>query len=73
MSAPRHVPGLSAYYYYAAAARLGDGKITVAAQGERFTRKKNDSDFRTQAVVDYDKPVLKFTRLWKTDLAIALG
>ena len=90
MSAPRHVLGLSAYYHDAAAALLGDGKIICAAQEERFTRKKNDSDFPTQAVhfclrqagllpsqldavVFYDKPVLKFTRLWKTDLAIALG
>ena len=87
MSAPRHVLGLSAYYHDAAAALLRDGKIVCAAQEERFTRKKNDSDFPTQAVqfclrhasllpsqldavVFYDKPVLKFTRLLETYLAI---
>jgi carbamoyltransferase len=88
MSAPRNILGISAYYHDAAAALVIDGKIISAAQEERFTRKKNDSDFPLQAahfclrhanlapaqldaVVFYDKPVLKFTRLLETYLAVA--
>ena len=90
MPAPRHILGLSAFYHDAAAALLMDGKIISAAQEERFTRKKNDSEFpanavsfclrhakinpaQLDAVVFYDKPVLKFTRLLETYLAIAPG
>ncbi|MES1180523.1 MAG: carbamoyltransferase [Verrucomicrobiota bacterium] len=90
MPAPRHILGISAYYHDSAAALLLDGKIAAAAQEERFTRKKNDSDFpanairfclnhsgldeaRLDAVVFYDKPVLKFTRLLETYLAVAPG
>ena len=88
MPAPRHILGLSAYYHDSAAALLVDGKIMAAAQEERFTRRKNDSDFpanaaafclrhagldaaQLDAVVFYDKPVLKFTRLLETYLAVA--
>ncbi len=90
MPAPRHILGLSAFYHDSAAALLVDGKIIAAAQEERFTRKKNDSDFPANAVrsclryakldetqldgvVFYDKPVLKFTRLLETYLAVAPG
>src|SRR5208282_542409 len=90
MPAPRHVLGIAAYYHDAAAALLQDGKIVCAAQEERFTRRKNDADFPTNAiqfclryakltpaqldaVVFYDKPVLKFTRLLETYLAVAPG
>ena len=90
MPAPRHILGLSAFYHDAAAALLVDGKISAAAQEERFTRKKNDSEFPAHAVafclrhaklnvpqldtvVFYDKPVLKFTRLLETYLAVAPG
>ena len=90
MPAPRNVLGISAFYHDAAAALVCDGKITFAAQEERFTRKKNDADFPAQAiqsclryanltpaqldaVVFYDKPVLKFTRLLETYLAVAPG
>ncbi len=90
MPAPRHILGISAYYHDSAAALLVDGKISAAAQEERFTRKKNDSDFpanavkfclnhagldeaQLDAVVFYDKPVLKFTRLLETYLAVAPG
>ena len=45
MPAPRNILGISAYYHDAAAALVMDGKIISAAQEERFTRKKNDSDF----------------------------
>jgi carbamoyltransferase len=90
MPASRNILGVSAYYHDAAAALVVDGKIISAAQEERFTRKKNDSDFPAQAVqfclrhaalapeqldavVFYDKPVLKFTRLLETYLAVAPG
>jgi carbamoyltransferase len=88
MPAPRNILGISAYYHDSAAVLVMDGKIVSAAQEERFTRKKNDSDFPRQAaqfclrhanlttrqldaVVFYDKPVLKFTRLLETYLAVA--
>jgi carbamoyltransferase len=90
MSASRNILGVSAYYHDAAAALVVGGQIVSAAQEERFTRKKNDSDFPAQAVqfclrhaslaqaqldavVFYDKPVLKFTRLLETYLAVAPG
>ena len=90
MPAPRNILGVSAYYHDAAAALVGDGKIISAAQEERFTRKKNDSDFprhavqfclrhanltlaQLDAVVFYDKPILKFVRLLETYLAVAPG
>lgn len=44
--------GISAYYHDSAAALVVDGKIVAAAQEERFTRKKNDADFPSQAI-DY--------------------
>ena len=44
-----HILGLSAYYHDSAAALVSDGKIIAAAQEERFTRKKHDAGFPTQA------------------------
>jgi carbamoyltransferase len=41
--------GISAYYHDSAAAILVDGHIAAAAQEERFTRKKHDSAFPTNA------------------------
>jgi len=41
--------GISAFYHDSAAALLIDGKIVAAAQEERFTRKKHDSSFPTNA------------------------
>jgi carbamoyltransferase len=90
MPAPRNILGISAYYHDSAAALVCDGKIISAAQEERFTRKKNDSDFprhaaqfclrhanltlaQLDAVVFYDKPILKFARLLETYLAVAPG
>ena len=90
MSAPRNILGLSAFYHDSAAALVTDGKIIAAAQEERFTRRKNDSEFpansvsfclgygglkihQLDAVVFYDKPMLKFTRLLETYLAVAPG
>ena len=80
------VLGLSAFYHDSAAALVDEGRIVAAAQEERFTRKKHDPDFPTQAlrycleaagggsidkVVFYEKPFLKFERLIETYLAFA--
>ncbi len=45
-----HILGVSAFYHDSAAALVVDGKIVAAAQEERFTRKKHDSGFPTEAV-----------------------
>ncbi|HET7681651.1 MAG TPA: carbamoyltransferase [Xanthobacteraceae bacterium] len=42
--------GISAYYHDSAAVLLSDGVITAAAQEERFTRKKHDPGFPTNAI-----------------------
>lgn len=42
--------GISAYYHDSAAALLKDGEIIAAAQEERFTRIKQDSEFPINAV-----------------------
>jgi len=44
--------GISAFYHDSAAALVVDGEIVAAAQEERFSRKKHDPAFPTQAV-DY--------------------
>jgi len=46
------VLGISAFYHDSAAAVVEDGWIVAAAQEERFTRKKHDSDF-PQHAIDY--------------------
>lgn len=78
-----NILGISAYYHDSAAALIQDGEIIAAAQEERFTRKKHDPGFPTEAVryclqtgaislnqldaiVFYDKPLLKFERLLET-------
>ena len=75
--------GISAFYHDSAAAVIDGGEIIAAAQEERFTRKKHDPGFPTNAVrycleyagltideldaiVFYDKPLLKFERLLET-------
>ena len=45
-----NILGISAYYHDSAAALLVDGKITAAAQEERFSRKKHDARFPSNAV-----------------------
>ena len=45
-----HILGISAYYHDSAACLLSDGRIAAAAQEERFTRKKHDSAFPSNAV-----------------------
>ena len=42
--------GISAYYHDSAAALVVDGRIVAAAQEERFTRKKHDSNFPIKAI-----------------------
>jgi carbamoyltransferase len=42
--------GISAYYHDSAAALIEDGNIVAAAQEERFTRIKNDSEFPAHAI-----------------------
>ena len=45
-----HILGISAYYHDSAAALVSEGKITAAAQEERFTRKKHDASFPGNAI-----------------------
>ena len=45
-----NILGISAFYHDSAAALVQDGKITAAAQEERFTRKKHDFGFPNKAV-----------------------
>ena len=78
----KSILGVSAYYHDSAAAIVVDGKIFAAAQEERFTRKKHDACFpsnainfclkeaglnlnQLDAIVFYDKPLLKFERFLK--------
>ncbi len=77
--------GISCYYHDSAACLIDDGRIAAAAQEERFTRKKHDAGFPfnavryclaeaggdVDAVVFYDKPLLKFHRILETYLAVA--
>ena len=80
--------GISAFYHDSAASIVVNGEIVAAAQEERFTRKKHDAGFPTNAIrfcleysgtelkdldaiVFYDKPLLKFERLLETYYAFA--
>ncbi len=51
--------GISAFYHDSAAAIIEDGKITAAAQEERFTRKKHDSGYPFYAI----EFILKFSNI----------
>ena len=42
--------GISCYFHDAAAALLENGVLLAAAEEERFTRKKHDSDFPENAI-----------------------
>src|SRR5688572_25617574 len=44
------IAGISAFYHDSAAALVVDGDIVAAAQEERFTRKKHDSGFPSNAI-----------------------
>ena len=45
-----NILGISCFYHDSAAALIKDGLLVAAAQEERFTRKKHDQDFPTNAV-----------------------
>ncbi|MBW2182753.1 MAG: carbamoyltransferase [Deltaproteobacteria bacterium] len=45
-----NILGISCFYHDSAACLLRDGEIIAAAQEERFTRKKHDSDFPVNAI-----------------------
>jgi len=51
--------GISAFYHDSAAAIIIDGEIIAAAQEERFSRKKHDSSYPSNAI----EFVLKFSKL----------
>ncbi len=59
-----NILGLSYFYHDAAAALLQNGKLTAAAQEERFTRKKQDQNFPKHAI-DF---CLQFAGLHPQDL-----
>ncbi len=50
MTKPTFVLGVSAFYHDSAAALIRNGEIVAAGSEERFTRKKGDSDFPSEAV-----------------------
>ncbi len=45
-----YILGISAFYHDSAACLIKNGEIVAAAQEERFTRKKHDFEFPTQAI-----------------------
>ena len=45
-----NILGISCFYHDSAAVLIRDGEIVAAAQEERFTRKKHDFNFPTQAI-----------------------
>jgi carbamoyltransferase len=45
-----YILGISCYYHDAAAALLKDGELIAAAEEERFTRRKHDFGFPSQAI-----------------------
>ena len=47
-----YILGISAFYHDSAAALLCNGTVVAAAQEERFTRKKADSSFPINAILD---------------------
>ena len=59
-----YILGISAFYHDSAAALIHNGKIIAAAQEERFTRKKHDSNYPFNAV----EFVLKFSKLKLSDV-----
>lgn len=61
---PHAILGISAFYHDSAAALIVDGQLVAAAQEERFTRKKHDPAFPTQAI----QYCLKNAQLKLTDL-----
>ncbi|MBN2069363.1 MAG: carbamoyltransferase [Opitutales bacterium] len=80
-----NVIGISAFYHDSAAVLLRDGCIVAAVQEERFTRLKHDASFPfnalkyclscldgdLDAVVFYEKPLLKFERVLRNAFSVA--
>ena len=81
-----YILGISCYYHDSAAVIIQDGRLIAAVEEERFSRKKHDSGFPSQAidyclraagittqeldyVAFYEKPLLKFERILRTQLA----
>ena len=72
------VLGVSCYFHDAAAVRVENGELVLAAEEERFTRKKHDASFPERAIefclepgpVDYvafyENPKVKFNRVLAT-------
>ena len=79
--------GISCFYQDSAATIIIDNEIMASVQEERFTRKKHTPDFpqlikycleetglkieELDAIVFYDKPIIKFERLLSTFYAVA--
>ena len=61
-----YVLGLSSFYHDSAACLLKNGKIIAAAQEERFTRKKHDQSFPSNAI----KYCLKEANINTSDLGV---
>jgi len=59
-----NILGISAFYHDSAACLVQDGKIISAAQEERFTRKKHDQSFPTNAI----KWCLEYSNLKGSDI-----
>ncbi len=83
-----NILGISAFFHDSAAALVREGVVVAAAEEERFSRRKHDDRFPTNAVayclreagidiaavdavVFYEKPVVKFERILETALAFA--
>ena len=56
--------GVSAYFHDSAAAIIADGQIIGAAQEERFTRRKGEANFPTNAILN----LLKLNKLSLGDI-----
>ena len=61
-----YILGISSYYHDSAACLLKNGEIIAAAQEERFTRKKHDQNFPSNAI----KYCLKEADINSSDLEI---
>jgi carbamoyltransferase len=60
-----YILGISCFYHDAAACLLKDGRIIAAAEEERFTRKKHDSEFPENAI----KFCLDFAKISANDIS----
>ena len=76
-----YILGISAFYHDSAATLIKNGEIIAAVQEERFTRKKHDSGYPTNAIDyvlreanilinDIDKNLDSFTSLFADDTRV---